>query len=151
MQHAIMEDEWKYCKWTKSAARPTDDDQKRGREGARAPSVAGALLDYPGVGGAVRDPHEGLREPQSRPEQLGLFSSLLGVWQIWLGDRDGLWAAPAGEAGWRRWRLRGRGGTAKRDVSEPSWYLSSPFESSTALTMSPGLRSVPRGVLWRRL
>ena len=66
---------------------------------------------------------------------------------MWQGDRDGLRAASAGGAGWRRRRLRGRVGTAKRDVSAPSWYLWSPLASSAALTTSPGLHSVPRRVL----
>ena len=59
---------------------------------------------------------------------------------MWQGGRDGLRAALAGGAGWRcRRRLRGRVGTAKGDVSRPSWNLSSAAESSSALTTSSGL------------
>ena len=64
---------------------------------------------------------------------------------MWQGGRDGLRAALAGGAGWRRRRLRGRVGTAKGDVSGPSWNLSSAAGSSSAVTTSSGLRSTPGG------
>ena len=163
MQHAIMEaaDEGDCGRRRKRVERGTTGsarceadrrrsaDQPRGREVGLLRRRTAALPGDPGVATATRATGSASSKVNPNDDSDDSPPSLPGVWPMWQGGRDGLRAALAGGAGWRcrrLRRLRGRVGTAKGDVSGPSWNLSSAAGSSSALTTSSGLRSTPRGL-----